>query len=84
MQIAKYNPENDGDFWLNTVRRLGSNSAVDGFGSLEDLIMSGRLTESQLRSLASACRSLEGMARTQAGIAEAKRKRPWEFRTKAA
>lgn len=71
------------DFWINQVRKLGSNHASDAFGALADLIGSGRLTERELRSLASACRSLEGAAKDAATLVEAKRRRPWEFQNVA-
>lgn len=72
------------DFWMTCVSRLGSNSAVDGFESLSDLIASGRLTARELRSLSSALRSLSGRATDGAAAAEDRVKRPWAYRAEAA
>lgn len=52
----------DDGFWMHMVSRIGSNSATDGFASLGDLINSGKLTESQLRGLSAALRSLHQIA----------------------
>lgn len=82
--MTNYQTTNFGDeFWLGTVRALGSNSATDGFASIASLISSDRLSERELRALASACRSLMDAAKDAASLAEAKRKRPWEFVTAA-
>lgn len=67
------------DFWLNAVRSLGSNSATDGFASIEALIAADKLNERELRRLASACRSLMDAAKDKASLCEAQSKRPWEF-----
>lgn len=71
-------------FWMTCVSRLGSNSAVDGFDSLSDLIASGRLSARELRSLSSALRSLSGRATDAAAEAEDRIKRPWAYRMEAA
>lgn len=68
------------EFWLSTVRSLGSNSATDGFASIETLIAADKLDERELRRLASACRSLMDAAKDKASLVEAQRKRPWEFK----
>ena len=68
------------EFWLDFVRRTGSNLAVDGFGHIEDLIANDRLDETTLRRLHGALRSLSQRALAKAGEMEAKRKRPWEYR----
>lgn len=67
------------EFWLGAVRKCGSNSATVGFADLEDLIASGRLTVSELRSLHGALRSLSQQAWDAAALKEARAKRPWEF-----
>ena len=69
----------DDGFWMDAVRKLGSNHAVDGFDALQALIRSYKLNEHQLRSLAVSLRSLEGEAKDRASVIEAKRKRPWEY-----
>lgn len=69
----------DDGFWMDAVRKLCSNHAVDGFDALQSLIRSYKLNEHQLRSLASSLRSLEGEARDRASTMEAVRKRPWEY-----
>jgi hypothetical protein len=70
-------------FWLDAVRKCGSNGATDGFGSLEDLINSGRLTSSQLRSLHTALRSLSHLAWDTAAEVDNRAKRPWECKEQA-
>lgn len=70
----------DEEFWLDLVRRTGSNLAVDGFGHIEDLISGDRLDETTLRRLHGALRSLAQQALSKAGEMEAKRKRPWEYK----
>jgi len=70
-------------FWLDAVRKCGSNGATDGFGSLEDLINSGRLNSAQLRSLHSALRSLSHLAWDAAAEIDNRAKRPWEFKESA-
>ncbi len=70
----------DEEFWLDLVRKTGSNLAVDGFGHIEDLIHENRLDEHTLRRLHGALRSLSQQALTKASEMEAKRKRPWEFK----
>jgi len=75
---AYFAPQTD-DFWIDTVRSLGSNSATDGFASIENLVADGRLTASDLRKLSMACRSLMDSARDKASEMEARAKRPWEF-----
>ena len=67
------------EFWLNTVRSLGSNSATDGFASIEELVVNGKLSARELRKLAMACRSLMDLSRDRASEMEAREKRPWEF-----
>ncbi|CUW44431.1 hypothetical protein B3286c1_1763 [Brucella vulpis] len=67
-------------FWLDIVRSLGSNSATDGFASIEGLIASKRLSSRELRRLQYACRSLMDAAASAASEAEARQKRPWEFK----
>ncbi len=71
-------------FWMTCVSRLGSNSAVDGFDSLSDLIASGRLSARELRSLSSALRSLSGRATDAAAEAEDRVKRPWAYKKETA
>lgn len=68
------------EFWLDFVRRTGSNLAVEGFGHIEDLIVNDRLDESTLRRLHSALLSLSQRALDKAGEMESRRKRPWEYR----
>lgn len=80
---AYFNEPTDG-FWLDCVRALGSNSATDGFASIEELIVAGKLDERELRRLATACRSLMDLAKDKAALIEAQRKRPWEFRAQVA
>jgi len=71
------------EFWLDFVRRTGSNMAVEGFAHIEELIDGNRLDERTLRQLYSALRSLSQKALTKAGQIEASRKRPWEFKGKS-
>lgn len=71
-------------FWLERVARLGSNSAADGFESLRGLILSGRLSSRELRSLAGAMRSLAGAATDAAAEMEDRVKRPWLYKKEAA
>jgi len=78
---ASYFTKPTDEFWLDTVRSLGSNSATDGFASIEHLIAVDKLDARELRRLASACRSLMDLARDKASLMEAKAKRPWEFKT---
>lgn len=68
------------EFWMDLVRRTGSNLAVEGFAHIEDLIADDRLDETTLRRLHGALRSLSQRALSKAGEMEAKRKRPWEYR----
>lgn len=68
------------EFWLDAVRKCGSNGATDGFGTLEALIQSGRLNSSQLRSLHGALRSLSQLAWDAAALNDLRTKRPFEFR----
>ena len=70
-------------FWLDAVRKCGSNGATDGFWSLEDLIKSNRLNPSQLRSLHSALRSLSHLAWDAAAEIEDRAKRPWKYKDTA-
>lgn len=77
--------DTDGErFWLDCVARLGSNSAADGFESLRGLIISGRLSSRELRSLAGAMRSLAGAATDAAAEMEDRAKRPWFYKKEAA
>lgn len=78
MSAPYFNAPSD-EFWLNAVRSLGSNSATDGFASIEELVANGKLTARELRKLASACRSLMDLSRDRASEMEAREKRPWEF-----
>jgi predicted Zn-dependent protease len=71
---------NDETFWLDCVRSLGSNSATDGFASLEELVRSDKLDARQLRRLASACRSLMDAAKDKAAEAEDRVKRPYAYK----
>lgn len=66
-------------FWLDLVRRSGSNMAVDGYAQIEDIIHSNRLDEASLRRLSVALRSLHQQALERANDLQARRKRPWEF-----
>lgn len=75
---AYFNAPSD-DFWLNSVRSLGSNSASDGFASIEALVVDGKLSARELRKLATACRSLMDLSRDRASEMEARERRPWEF-----
>ena len=77
--MANYFAKSADEFWLDAVRSLGSNSAVDGFAAIEALIAADKLNEQELRRLASACRSLMDAAKDKASLVEAQRKRPWEF-----
>lgn len=71
------------EFWLDVVRRHGqSNAATDAFATLEETIVNGNYTESQLRFLSTAFRSLAGKASDRASEVEARRRRPWEFKDK--
>jgi hypothetical protein len=60
--LSKTTAAADDGFWMQMVSRIGSNSATDGFANLGDLINSGRLTESELRGLSAALRSLHQTA----------------------
>ena len=71
-------------FWLDRVSRLGSNSAADGFDSLRSLILSGRLSSRELRSLAGAMRSLAGSATDAAAEIEDRKKRPFLYQNRGA
>ena len=71
---------NNEEFWLDLVRRTGSNLAVEGFSHIEDLIRDDRLDETTLRRLHGSLRSLAQRAADKADELEAKRKRPWEYK----
>ena len=66
------------EFWMNAVRRSGSNSATAGFADLEDIIDGGQLTVRQLRAMGGALRSISQKAYDRASRIEAVAKRPWE------
>lgn len=68
------------EFWLDAVRKCGSNGATDGFATLEELIASDRLDEAELRSLFSALRSLSQKAWDTASLKRDKSLRPWDWR----
>lgn len=70
----------DGDFWLDAVRKCGSNSATAGFADLEELIASGKLSSRDLRSLHGALRSIAQRAWDGAAEQDARAKRPWEYK----
>ena len=68
------------EFWASAIQKLGSNSASNAFADLEDFIASGRMNERQLRSLASALRSISQKASDAAAVVQERRKFPFKFR----
>jgi hypothetical protein len=69
----------DNDFWIEFVRRCGSNSATDGFASLESLVRNGDLNAKQLRLLSASLRSIAGAASDRASEQEDRVKRPYLY-----
>lgn len=81
--MSAYVPRETDEFWLDAVRSLGGNAATDGFAAIEELIASRRLNSRELRRLQYACRSLSDRAASAASEAEAREKRPWEFKDRS-
>lgn len=73
----------DDEFWLDLVRRTGSNMAVEGFAHIEELIDGDRLDEATLRRLHGALRSISQKAWTKAAMLERRRRYPWEHKGEA-
>lgn len=69
------------DFWIEFVRRCGSNSATAGYADLETLVREGDLDAKQLRLLSASLRSIAGAASDRAAEIEDRVKRPYLYRT---
>lgn len=69
--------EQPDEFWIEFVRRCGSNSATSGYADIEAMIQSGRLDAKQLRLLSTSLRALSDLARDGAADQEDRIKRPW-------
>ncbi len=73
------NERSDEDFWIEFVRRCGSNSATSGFADLENLVRTGDLDAKQLRMLGASLRSIASGATDRASEMEDRVKRPYLY-----
>lgn len=69
----------DDEFWIEFVRRCGSNSATSGYADLEELVRNGNLTAKQLRLLGASLRSIASAATDRAAEIEDRIKRPYLY-----